>query len=338
MFRSSWLLLALAACGRLGFDDLGGDGGVVGPRVLSLEPARTTVNLSSVIELGASGGTLPYRYAVTAGNVTPAGEFRCPSRAEQVTASVTDEAGDTAESQITCGGERLFLIGGARVSDGVVLDEILASDDGLTWSLHGRLPAAVVYAGAVVFDDHIFVLGGRTMGMTYLDPVWRSANGIQWEQVGTIPELYVSSAITVHRDQIWSIGGFKSPLPDTAAAYRSSDGATWTRATDVPAPNHDAYAVTRGDWLYVVGGHFTDQVHRTIDGSSWETLPGRLTISIDNGSMGELGDRVVYASGTDNSSSISDDLLTWSPGPALPASKVAAMTGFQGKLLYLSNT
>lgn len=308
MSRSTWLLVALCACGRIGFDDLGGGDGGVDPRALRLEPARTSVNLSSVIDLAAAGGAPPYVYTVTAGSVTAAGTFRCPARAEQVLASVSDDVGDIAEIEITCGGEQLFLIGGARTSDGVVLDEILASPDGVTWSLHGRLPMPEVFGVAVVFDDFIYVIGGGTMAMTYLDPVWRSSDGIQWEQVGSVPEPFVSSAIAVHREQIWLIGGFKNPLPDTPATYRSSDGAAWTRVADVPAANHDAYAVTRGGWLYVVGGHFADQVHRTIDGSSWETLPGRLTISVDNCSMGELGDRVVYASGIDNTSSVTDDL------------------------------
>jgi len=338
MFRSSWLLLALAlvACGRIGFDEIGGgdDGGT--ETGLRFENAPLSVNLSSVVDLAAVGGTAPYSYAVSSGSVTDTGSMRCPARAETVTATVTDDAGDTASIAIACGGEQLFLIGGARTVDGIVVDEVLASADGISWSLHGHVPAAIVYGGAVVFNDFIFVLGGQTMAGTYLDAVWRSADGMAWEQVGSIPEVLVSSSVTVHRGELWTIAGFRSPAPDSRRAYRSADGVSWTRVADLPQSTHDAFAISRGDFIYVVGGHFSDVVYRTVDGSTWEALPGRLTAPIDDGALGELGDRVIYVSGIDMMSSISDDLMTWAPGPLLPPSKVAAVIGFRGQLLLLA--
>lgn len=138
-------------------------------------------------------------------------------------------------------------------------------------------------AGAVVFKDEMWLLGGWAHGPLMSD-VWKSKNGMDWQYVTYAPWAgrHQFGAV-VFKEKIWVVGG--DLLSDV---WSSDDGVTWTLETD-NAPWGDRYApyvCAFDDKLWLMGGQkwekkpdgswdfdqpigFND-VWFSSDGSNWE--------------------------------------------------------------------
>jgi hypothetical protein len=90
---------------------------------------------------------------------------------------------------------------------------------------------------SVVFDDKLWVIGGRTLYIEFpLNDVWSSSDGVTWTQVtvsAAFPGRRGHTAI-VFDNKIWVIGGINDSTSEAEYlndVWYSSDGINWTEAT-----------------------------------------------------------------------------------------------------------
>lgn len=328
------LIVALGACGRIGYDaviDGGGALRVIGP--------DAPLNLNSTATLTVEGAVGVYGFAITAGDGTidpVSGRFRAPDHPGQSTVTVADDTGALASVTIRYDGSTLFMMGGQLA--GVPQDAVLSSTDGMTWQQVGRLPAARDSGSAYVWDDQLFYVGGVDDGLASSTEVWRSPDGVTWTAVGTLPSPVASAADGAHADALWLIGGWHAG--DLAAVYRSVDGATWTEVGQLPIGRHEADLLSHDGALYVFGGHqgsaFPVDLQRSVDGVTWSTVAGQVNIATDFTGSGWHDGYAYRGGGFSVAVERSADLSTWTLIDPLPAPREGpALVSFGGRLLVI---
>jgi hypothetical protein len=204
-------------------------------------------------------------------------------------------------------------------------DVWVSEDRGVSWlqlleSGGGHWPPRA-YFQALQLDGFMYVLGGQDFALVelpfcagqppeicppfvsqsrFFNDVWRSPDGIDWEMMTAEAgwagraglsaavlngEMYIAGGST--NDDSAIIGG-----PPTRIYYndvwKSADGRQWTRLTEAApwAPRAGGVMVTKGDFLYMLGGEFGflcepqpdctlpyfNDVWRSADGVSWEQV------------------------------------------------------------------
>ena len=189
--------------------------------------------------------------------------------------------------------DRMWFMGGwynGRLSGHSASNEVWWSTDGAEWEAAttdaGWSPRLA--AGAVVFDDRMWILGG-TENYFFGDQsdlrndVWYSCDGKQWTlataNAGWSPRAYHQAV--VHDNRIWVLGG-GNYLPENEFrndVWCSEDGVNWTPATEAApwAPRLWFSSVTYRDRIWVLGGwakepdNFGD-VWYSRDGKDWTQL------------------------------------------------------------------
>lgn len=125
---------------------------------------------------------------------------------------------------------------------------------------------------AVVFDDRMWILGGRGENETLFGDVWSSADGVVWDLVTSSPGWSPRSdhAAAVFAGKIWLTGGINhTGLGDV---WSSNDGVNWNEVThDAPWVVCSSHSLTaHGGRLWQIGGYpFRRSVWSTTDGISW---------------------------------------------------------------------
>jgi hypothetical protein len=262
-------LCILAGCGRFGFDD------EVAPDAcaVTLTPAAQRANFHSHVTLAAAGGRAPYEITLDAGpgTVSVDGVFAATDQPGIATITARDVFGCSATTMIDVGGDSLFYVGGA--SNAVPTREVLRSDDGLTWTVVGILPAARTTGALYVLDDQMYWVSGA--GAATATDVYASSDGVTWAKIADVPVGATSFGNTVKDGEMWMVGG----NGNTGAVTHSRDGITWTLAGQLPMDNHGGSLSAFGGNLIYAGGHngnLFDWVLSSPDGATWTrigTLP-----------------------------------------------------------------
>lgn len=262
-------LVWLVGCGRLGFDDeVLDDACAVG---VSGSVARA--NFHSTATFTADGGRAPYVFALVSGpgSVDVDGGYTSADQAGTATIEVVDAFGCSAQTTIEVGGDSLFYVGGTSMS--VPTNEVLRSDDGITWTVVGTLPEPRYSGALLVLRDRMFYVSGSQVSVSR--DVFASSDGVTWTRVGDVPVAATSFGNVVARGKMWMVGG----NGNAAAVTYSPDGITWTKAGDLPMDNHGGSLAALDDGLVYAGGHngsLFDWVVRSDDGVTWTqigTLP-----------------------------------------------------------------
>ena len=312
--------LALAACGRIGFDDLG-DGGSRGD-ALAIAPLAPTLNVSSALTFTASGGTPPYTFSIASGRGTldaTTGAFFSPTAHGTATIVATDADGQTATTTASFGGSQVFVLGGITNTQ---VTTVRTSSNGITWTqLTPGLPAPRDSGAAVVFRDAIYYLGGDD-GVTGVgtSTVWRSTDGATFQSVGQLPRNGMSMAAVVFNEEIWVLGGYDGT--NVANVYASPDGVTWTAEAALPTGRHESVAYAHED-LYLVGGHDASGFLRTVArfdhlAGAWSNA-GQTNVATDFQSGAEVGGFILHGSGSGSVAlDRSTDFVTWTACAPLP--------------------
>jgi hypothetical protein len=190
--------------------------------------------------------------------------------------------------------DRMWLIGGwynGRLPGYSASSEVWSTSDGVKWD---QVTAAAgftprIAAGAVVFKDKMWILGGTENyyfgdDSSLKSDVWTSADGKEWQLVtadaGWSPRAYHQAV--VHAGKMWVLGG-GNYVPKYHAVndvWSSEDGAHWTRETE-----HAPWAarlwfssVAYRDHLWVLGGWQNNpsknwgDVWYSKDGKNWKQL------------------------------------------------------------------
>ncbi len=188
--------------------------------------------------------------------------------------------------------DKLWVIGGNNrdESEGYDYNDVWYSEDGMNWER--AVPEAPFQKRhghqAFVYDDRIWLLGGRTQDDSdwwFWDKptdVWYSENGVDW--VRTTEEAAFGGvyqpAAGVYDGRMWVIGGSDSANRNV---HSSVDGITWTLETDSPefSARGKAQILDFDGKMWLIGGYpeiFDDWVYFTEDGENWtkvehETIP-----------------------------------------------------------------
>src|SRR5690606_25075687 len=131
---------------------------------------------------------------------------------------------------------------GGRLPHASASNHVWSSADGVEWKQEtdnaGWAPRMA--AGAVVFKDRMWILGGIEKYYFGTDDdlrndVWSSPDGVHWtcvtENAPWSPRAYLGAV--VHAGKIWVMGG-GNYLPNYQAhndVWSSPDGVNWTRET-----------------------------------------------------------------------------------------------------------
>ena len=150
-------------------------------------------------------------------------------------------------------------------------------------------------AGALVFDDRMWLLGGWNPSdrvnfpETCNSEVWSSEDGVTWtEEVAEAPwEGRHTAGYAVFDERMWILGGDAIQGHYQPDAWSSADGLTWTlEADDLPWGDRVLHHVAVLDGvIYVMGGQtlpqFTDEDEETVlyndvwsspDGVNWTQI------------------------------------------------------------------
>jgi hypothetical protein len=170
--------------------------------------------------------------------------------------------------------DKLWVIGGNGYpafgnpnSPGTALNDVWSTADGTTWTKATDAAAFIARTEPAVFvyDNKIWVAGGRDNSGKLLNDVWNSADGANWTQVTTTQAFTErwGHKVIAYKDQLFLFGGEVSATDASNELWISEDkGITWkkTAAGDVRAlPSsiagraHFSYFVN-DNTIWIVGG------------------------------------------------------------------------------------
>jgi formylglycine-generating enzyme required for sulfatase activity len=182
---------------------------------------------------------------------------------------------------------KLWILGGNwwNGSSWISMNDVWYSADGSTWTqATGGSPwQARRYHSCIVYDNKMWLMGGRVNVFAMVNDVWYSTDGANWTQAtasaGWSPRC--SFGASVFDGKMWVFGGEYESGGDHAYLndiWSSTDGINWTQSTDAaswPARGGHA-AVVRDDEIWLFGGtnnvsEFND-VWKSVDGTGWEKV------------------------------------------------------------------
>lgn len=312
MGRLATLLVVLAGCGRIGFG--AGEAPPDGCAV-TVAPAQQRMNFNSTRQLEPTGGAAPYHYALTGDGATvdaTSGLVVSRDQPGQVTVTVTDDRGCSAQTSIDVGGDTLWYVGGSSMS--VPQAQVYKSSDGATWTLAGALPDKRHSGALFVFHDQLIWATG-TDGVGAKTDVFATTDGVTWTKIGDVPIATSNPGFAVYEDKLWLIGGDASP--DIKEVFSSDVGVVWTQTGMLPELNHGgAVAVT--DRMWYVGGHnrTTGMLYRWVLSSADGTfgMVGNLATGREYASAIAVGDTIMIAGGQDTTPTTMSSVLTTTNG------------------------
>jgi hypothetical protein len=180
--------------------------------------------------------------------------------------------------------DRMWLMGGGDDDKGTIFNDVWATTGplGMDWT---RVSAAAAWAarsrfGIIVYQDKIWIFGGRDGNGNNLNDVWSSADGSTWTSV-TAKAAWTRRCgvgVGVFRGRLWLFGGQDGPAASNVSKemWSSVDGATWTREPEPPWSRRSfANVQVFGERLYIMGG-VTGEATGAAD--LW-----RMTVTIDGG-------------------------------------------------------
>lgn len=185
---------------------------------------------------GATHEVASIQQAVRGGVATVAGALPAP-RSDLVAATTST---------------RIVLLGGYDGAN--TLADVLASEDGVHFTVASTLPMPVRYPAVVVRGHGILVYGGD-VNRHPIDVIQRVdlLTG-KTTVVGHLAHPLSHEAAFTLGGAYWLVGGTTSGGSTSAAIYRSTDGVNFTATGRLPGPRSDAAAVVVDGVGYLLGG------------------------------------------------------------------------------------
>ena len=163
--------------------------------------------------------------------------------------------------------------------------EIIADTDDSPAHWEGRSTHA-----SLVFQDKMWLIGGRTASENHIAEVWSSTDGYNWTEVNPSAAFGARKEFVsmVHDGKMWVLGGEIEGNLLANDVWYSSDGATWHEATPAASWHVRDYfggvafasGATGSDEMWVLG-HYTGDArgipgvedhHYSTDGSTWSSV------------------------------------------------------------------
>ena len=163
--------------------------------------------------------------------------------------------------------------------------EIIADTDDSPAHWEGRSTHA-----SVVYQDKMWLIGGRTASEAHIAEVWSSTDGYNWTEVNPSAAFGARKEFVsmVHDGKMWVLGGEIEGYVLANDVWYSSDGANWHEATEAASWHARDYfggvafasGATGSDEMWVLG-HYTgdprgipgvEDHHYSTDGSTWSSV------------------------------------------------------------------
>ena len=163
--------------------------------------------------------------------------------------------------------------------------EIIADTDDSPAHWEGRSTHA-----SVVYQDKMWLIGGRTASEAHIAEVWSSTDGYNWTEVNPSAAFGARKEFVsmVHDGKMWVLGGEIEGYVLANDVWYSSDGATWHEATPAASWHARDYfggvafasGATGSDEMWVLGHYSGDprgipgveDHHYSTDGSTWSSV------------------------------------------------------------------
>jgi dihydrofolate reductase len=191
---------------------------------------------------------------------------------------------------------KIWVIGGLDINDKHIGD-VWSSTNGNTWTKvkptdqRFTFPARARHQ-VVVFDGHMWVIGGVSSDDEAKNDVLRSVNGENWITVKANDSAGFTARFehqaVVFDNKMWVIGGRSSADGIKNDVWSSEDGSKWTevKANDSSgfSMRQQHQAVVFDNKIWVIGGNntenhdYTNDVWNSADGKTWMPV-GKLTSS-----------------------------------------------------------
>ena len=140
---------------------------------------------------------------------------------------------------------------------------------------------------SVVFQDKLWVFGGKNKDGIVTNEVWSSSDGANWSKVSSNNAWQVRSShkAVVYNNKIWIMGGISEAREQLNDVWSSDDGVNWIRVTNSATwpVRADFELVIFNNKLLVLGGWsstspqggdttYYNDAWSSADGSTWEQL------------------------------------------------------------------
>lgn len=131
----------------------------------------------------------------------------------------------------------------------------------------------------VVFNNKLWLIGGRDYNLNYFADVWRSDNGIDWKCVtknanfGSRSNAYLCN----FKNNIYLIGGISGTGNFLNDVWRSDNGVDWSLVTgNADFSPRIANFINFNNEFYIIGGYtgitFKSEVWKSNNGKDWQLI------------------------------------------------------------------
>lgn len=218
-----------------------------------------------------------------------------------------------------------WMIGGSETTS---KNDVWNSDNGIDWICvqpNASFSPVRFHAG-LVFDNKMWIFGGRGDTGNNFTSVYYSTDGITWTLATNTPGWNACHAMNmiVFDGKMWMFGGQRQP--DAAAweyrIFSSSDGINWTYRGDGAYGQREYSAIfVIGSYIYLISGFgaggdgYKNDVWRSSDGINWTQIStGQFTTRY--GQRGVFYDNKMWVVCGTNAGFINDvfsssDGITW---------------------------
>jgi hypothetical protein len=163
---------------------------------------------------------------------------------------------------------RMWLMGGHQSTTGYWgFSDVWYTTDGVDWTQASPSDPSNIWPArfshrTVVFNDRIWVLGGRYGGLHYND-VWSSPDGKDWieetSEAPWSPRVYFSAE--VYADRLWVIGGVDVvTFEHYGDAWSTADGVNWRYEGSPWHSRRNHTALVYKGRLWTIGGWITPAI------------------------------------------------------------------------------
>ncbi|WP_273568785.1 Kelch repeat-containing protein [Maribacter halichondriae] len=192
----------------------------------------------------------------------------------------------------------------------------------------------------VVFNNKIWLLGGREADNVVKNDVWNSNDGVNWTEVMTdspFTKRWGHSTV-IYDDKIWAIAGLRAfafSQDSKNEVWYSNDGASWSKATSAApfsARTNHASVVFDGK-IWVLGGAglgFPDDVSwHSSDGINWTEVLSEAPFLKRFGHSATVFDNKIWVIGGKDSNTRKNDV--WYSSDGLNWTEVTPAAPFSGR-------
>jgi hypothetical protein len=163
-------------------------------------------------------------------------------------------------------GGNAYPFGGNTASTGTPYNDVWSSPDGAAWTKVTSAAAFPARSNPAVFvyNNKIWVVGGKDASSNYLNDVWSSSDGATWTQVTTTTAFTgrFGHSVAVYNNEIFLAGGENASGVLGDLWVSEDSGVNWKQLqsgdvralpANFPARTYFSFFV-QGNTLYIVGG------------------------------------------------------------------------------------